>query len=140
MALFFGALAFIILASRIAALTGTTTPPWLLALEVAFLMAVPYVLLRLVDDFTHVRSWAKRAAELGLAAGIVATVASIPALPTPVTLYVVTYFFVVSMYCAIAFIRAARRARGVTRRRMEAISLGSILLGTDLLEIGRAHV
>jgi signal transduction histidine kinase len=136
MALFFGALAFIILASRIAALTGTTTPPWLLALEVAFLMAVPYVLLRLVDDFTHVRSWIKRAAELGLAAGVVATVASIPTLPTPVTLYVVTYFFVVSIYCAVAFIRAARRARGVTRRRMEAISLGSILLGTDLLVAG----
>src|SRR5688500_3540482 len=136
MALFFGALAFIILASRIAALTGTTTPPWLLALEVAILMAVPYVLLRLVDDFTHVRSWIKRAAELGLAAGIVATFASMPTLPTPVTLYVVLYFFVVSIFCAIAFIRAARRARGVTRRRMEAISLGSILLGTDLLVAG----
>jgi signal transduction histidine kinase len=136
MAFFFGALAFIILASRIAALVGTTTPPWLLALEVAILMAVPYALLRLVDDFTHVRAWIKRAAELGLAAGVVATVASIPTLPTPVTLYVVTYFFVVSIYCAVVFIRAARRARGVTRRRMEAISLGSILLGTDLLVAG----
>ena len=89
MTFFFGALAFIILASRIAALSGTTTPPWLVVIEVAVLMAMPYVLLRLVDDFTHVRSWIKRAAELGLAAGIVATVASVPTLPTPVTLYVV---------------------------------------------------
>src|SRR5207247_10997883 len=51
-------------------------------------------------------------------------------------LYVVLYFFGVSIYCAFAFIRAARRSRGVTRRRMEAISLGSILLGTDILIAG----
>ena len=136
MTFFFGALAFLILASRIATLTGTTAPPLLIAVEVAVLMAMPYILLRLVDDFTHVRGSIKRVAEVGLVAGIVATFASVPALPTPVTLYVVLYFFVVSMYCAIAFIRAARRARGVTRRRMEAISLGSILLGTDLLVVG----
>jgi signal transduction histidine kinase len=136
MALFFGALAFIILASRTASLAGTTPPPWLIALEVAVLMIVPYVLLRLVDDFTHVRIWIKRAAELGLVAGIVATLASMPTLSTPVTLYIVLYFFVVSIYCALAFIRAGRRSRGVTRRRMEAISLGSILLGTNLLVAG----
>jgi signal transduction histidine kinase len=134
--LFFGALAFIILASRIAALSGTTTPPWLLAVEVSTLMAMPYILLRLVDDFTSVRGPVKRAAEIGLAAGIIATFAAMPALPPPVTLYVVGYFFVVSMFCAVAFIRAARRSKGVTRRRMEAISLGSILLGTDLLIAG----
>ena len=120
-ALFFGALAFIIVASRIPALVGTTPPPWLTAIEIAILMAMPYVLLRLVDDFTHVRGWIKRAAELGLGAGIVATFASVPTLPTPLTLYIVLYFFVVSIYCSIAFIRAARRSRGVTRRRMEAI-------------------
>ncbi|MEO8632166.1 MAG: ATP-binding protein [Chloroflexota bacterium] len=135
-ALFFGAVASIILASRIASRLGTAAPPWLTALEIVILMAMPYILLRLVDDFTHVRGWIKRAAELGLAAGIVATVATSPALPTPVLLYVVLYFFVVSINCAIAFIRAARRSRGVTRRRMEAISLGSILLGTDILIAG----
>lgn len=138
MALFFGALAFVILASRIATLTGTTAPPWLVAAQVSVLMAMPYVQLRLVDDFTHVRSAIKRAAELGLAAGVVATFAAFPTLPLPLTLYVVGYFFVVSMYCALAFIQAARRARGVTRRRMQAISLGSILLATTLLIAGMA--
>jgi signal transduction histidine kinase len=143
MTLFFGALAFVILASRIATATGTSGTPWLVTLEVAVLIAMPYVLLRLVDDFTQVRSAIKRAAELGLAAGIIATYATVatattPAatLPTPVTLYIVLYFFVVSGYCAIAFIRASHRSKGVTRRRMEAISLGSILLGTDLLIAG----
>lgn len=143
MTLFFGALAFVILASRIATLTGTTAAPWLITLEVAVLIAMPYVLLRLVDDFTEVRGFIKRAAELGLAAGIVATYATVatettPAatLPTPVTLYIVAYFFIVSAYCAIAFIQASHRSKGVTKRRMEAISLGSILLGTDLLIAG----
>jgi signal transduction histidine kinase len=145
MTLFFGALAFVILASRIAALTGTTAAPWLTTLEVAVLIAMPYVLLRLVDDFTQVGSPVKRAAELGLAAGIVATYATVatettPAatLSTPLTLYIVSYFFVVSAYCAVAFIRASHRSKGVTKRRMEAISLGSILLGTDLLITGLA--
>jgi signal transduction histidine kinase len=135
MTLFFGATAFVILVSRVAALTGSA-PPWLTTVEVAVLMALPYMLLRLVDDFTHVRTALKRAAELGLAAGIVATSVTVPALPTPVMLYVVLYFFVVSISCAVAFFRSARRSRGVTRRRMEAISLGSILLGTDILIAG----
>jgi signal transduction histidine kinase len=143
MTLFFGALAFVILASRVAALTGTTATPWLITLEVAVLIAMPYVLLRLVDDFTQVRSPVMRAAELGLAAGIVATYATVATettstatLPTGLTLYIVLYFFIVSAYCAIAFIRTSHRSKGVTRRRMEAISLGSILLGTDLLIAG----
>jgi len=142
MTLFFGALAFVILASRIAALTGTTATPWLTALEIAVLLAMPYVLLRLVDDFTQVRALVVRAAELGLAGGIVATYATVATqttaatLPTPVTLYIVLYFFVVSVYCAIAFIRASHHSKGVTKRRMEAISLGSIFLGTDLLIAG----
>ena len=83
MTLFFGALAFVILASRIAALTGTTTTPWLITVEVAVLITMPYVLLRLVDDFTQVRSPVKRAAELGLAAGIVATYATVATETTP---------------------------------------------------------
>jgi signal transduction histidine kinase len=134
--LFFGALTFVILASRIATLTGTTPPPWLTAVLVSVLMAMPYILLRLVDDFTLVRTPIKRVAELGLAVGIVVTFAAVPTLTEPVTLYIVGYFFIVSIYCAIAFIRSARRSKGVTRRRMEAISLGSILLGTDLLIAG----
>ena len=103
MTLFFGALAFVILASRIAELTGSTAAPWLITLEVAGLMAMAYVLLQLVDDYTQVRSPIKRAAELGLAAGIVATYATVATQtttaatpPTPVTLYIVLYFFVVS--------------------------------------------
>jgi signal transduction histidine kinase len=138
MALFFGAITFIIAVTRLTALLHVTLPAWLSALVIALVLAMPYLLLRLVDDFTHVRGWVKRAAELGLAAGIVATYATGPTLGLPVLLYVVLYFFVLAIYCAGAFIRTARRSRGVTRRRMEAISLGSILLGTGILVAGLA--
>jgi signal transduction histidine kinase len=134
MTLFFGSTAFIILISRVAAIVGATPPPLVTAVEIAILMALPYILLRLVDDFTYVRAWIKRVAELGLAAGVVATYAA--GVVTPVLLYVVVYFFVLSVYCAVAFIRTGRRGRGVTRRRMEAISLGSILIGTGILLAG----
>jgi len=135
MTLFFAAITFIIVVARLATLVPVS-PPWLTTVEIGVLMALPYILMRLVDDFTNVRTWVKRAAELGLAAGIIATYATAPTLPAPVLLYVVVYFFVVAIFCAIAFIRTARRSRGVTRRRMEAISLGSILLGTDILIAG----
>jgi signal transduction histidine kinase len=138
MSLFFGAITFIIVVTRLTALLHVTSPAWLSVLVIAIVLAMPYLLLRLVDDFTHVRGWVKRAAELGLAAGIVATYATGPTLGLPVLLYVVLYFFVLAIYCAAAFIRAARRSRGVTRRRMEAISLGSILLGTGILVAGLA--
>ena len=102
--------------------------------SVSVLMAVPYILLRLVDDFTRVPTVIKRAAEL--ASWPDPRCGATAPLSTPVVLYIVLYFFVVSIYCAVVFIRAARRSRGVTRRRMEAISLGSILVGTDLLIAG----
>ncbi|MGH2490492.1 MAG: ATP-binding protein [Candidatus Limnocylindria bacterium] len=136
MALFFGAIAFVIVVSRLTALLRITLPPWLTTLEIGIFMAVPYILLRLVDDFTHVRAPVKRAAELGLAAGVVAMYATGPTLVTPVLLYLVLYFFALSIFCAIAFIRSSRESRGVTRRRMEAISLGSILIGTGILIAG----
>jgi signal transduction histidine kinase len=40
------------------------------------------------------------------------------------------------MYCAARFVSEGRRALGVTRRRLEAVSLGSILLGGDLVFAG----
>ncbi|HEV8229501.1 MAG TPA: ATP-binding protein, partial [Candidatus Limnocylindria bacterium] len=136
MTLFFGATASLIVASRLSNLAGAPPPPWLVPIEVSVLLLMPYALLRLVDDFTRVHVTVKRAAELGLVAAVVAMYATGPTLVAPVLLYIVAYFFVVSTFCAVAFIRAARRARGVTRRRMEAISLGSILLGTDILLAG----
>ena len=136
MSLFFGSLAALIVIARVAALAGAASSVFYLLVAVALLVAIPYFLMRLVDDFAHVPTPAKRLTELGLVAAIVATYATAPTLPAIVVLYLVVFFFVVSTYCAYKFIRASRTTHGVTRRRMEAISLGSILLGTDLLIAG----
>ena len=135
MTVFFGITAFVILAERIFALLGTT-PVWESELAVGLIMALPYLLLRLVDDFTTVPALVKRIAEAGLLASIVATVVYSGALPPTVALAMVVYFAAVGIYCATQFARAARRSLGVTRRRLDAAALGTILLATDLLVTG----
>lgn len=135
MSLFFGVAALVILESRLAPLFGPTRPAWLTDTVVVLLMTLPYLLLRLVDDFTIVPSAVLRVVELGLLAATVVTIGS-DALPPTVALAYVGYFGLVSIYCAARLIRSSRVALGVTRRRLESVSLGSILLGGDLLFAG----
>lgn len=136
MTVFFGVTALIILASTFFALFGAAPPAWETDATIALLMALPYMLLRLVDDFTTVPFIVKRVAEAGLLASIVATVAFTPSLPPLVALAMVVYFAAISTYCAAQFTRAARRSLGVTRRRLDAAALGTILLAFDLLVSG----
>ncbi len=136
MSLFFGVAALVILESRLRPLSGPTQPKWLTDVVIVLLMTLPYLLLRLVDDFTIVRPAILRLVELGLLATTVVTIASDTELPPTVSLAYVGYFALVSIYCAARFIGSSRRALGVTRRRLESVSLGSILLGGDLLFTG----
>lgn len=135
MAVFFGVSTFVILAQEIVAFLGTP-PVWETDATVALVMALPYLLLRLVDDFTTVPSLVKRIAEAGLIASIVATVVYGGAVPPVAALAMVVYFAAVGAYCAAQFARAARRSLGVTRRRLDAAALGTILLASDLLLAG----
>src|SRR5579872_4129170 len=125
MSLFFADTTAIIIAGTI-----TSAPPiWVSDLSSVLLMALPYLLLRLVADFSRVPGWLMRSAEIGLGLSIVAIVA----LPTPMTaavaLVLVAYFLAVIGYDAWQFIVQARRTAGVTRRRMQAIALGTLCLG-----------
>ena len=138
MAIFFGILAFVVAESRISAALGVTPPPWFIDALVGLIIALPYVLLRLVDDFTRVPKLLKRGSELvliGLAAAY-AYYSANGAVPPAVILAIVAYFAALSFYCGAAFIASSRRAQGVTRRRMQAISLGTILFGLDVLMVG----
>jgi signal transduction histidine kinase len=136
MTIFFGILAFVVVESRVAGLLGVTQPAWFTDLLVASIIALPYVLLRLVDDFTTVRSAAKGVAAV-LAIALAASYAYLEA-PYPVwwTIATVVYIAALSMYCGIAFVGTARRAEGVTRRRLQAISLGTILFAVEILVAG----
>jgi hypothetical protein len=93
-------------------------------------MALPYMLLRLLADFSSVRPWIMR----GTAAGVVLSTITLFLIdearrPTWLAVVYAAYFVALVVYVAAAFAREARRSGGVTRRRMEAVAAGSILLG-----------
>lgn len=126
-ALFFGALAFAILQGRLAALIGPL-PPIVSALSTMAVMAMPFLLLRLLDDFAGVPRRVTGAALAGFGFTAALIVVMPPPLPTPTVLVLVAYFVIVAAYAALGFVRLARSTAGITRRRMEAVSIGSGLL------------
>src|SRR6266568_4073944 len=63
MTLFFAILAFVVAYSRAAGLLDITPPLWFTDALIVSIIALPYILLRLVDDFTHVPVMLKRGAE-----------------------------------------------------------------------------
>jgi len=136
-ALFFGFLAAIIVESRVATLLDLQRSPRLVDLVVILLMAVSYLLLRLANDFVAVSRLALRVAELGLGAIVIAVLLITAAtLPVPVAAALLGYFALVTIGAAFVFVRASRRAQGISRTRLTAIAWGSYLLGGSIAVIG----
>lgn len=139
-AVFFGIATAIIVESRGARLLGITPPAWVGDVVIVALCALPYVLLRLLDDFTVVPAAVKRLAELGLG-GVAVLAFLLPAPPPPeLVLPVVGYFAIISLYCGVMFVRASARTKGVTRRRLEAASIATVLIALDLVTAGAARL
>jgi signal transduction histidine kinase len=137
MALFFFILAFVVTESRLSALLGVSPPEWFVDSIIAGIVALPYVLVRLVDDFTHVPQALKHGAELALIAiAITIYVLPGPTLPATVVYVMLVYFAGLSFYCGAMFVRAAQRSQGVTQRRMQAISAGAVFFGLDVIAAG----
>ena len=109
--------------------------PLLADISAVFLMLLPYLLLRLVDDFDGVPRALMRAAEIGLALSIVAIFFFLE-LPSWTTLLLVIYFVLLTVYISSRFATAARRAGGVTRRRLQTVAFGSFALGLVLAIVG----
>ena len=134
--LFFGAISIAIIESRVVAALRLQLVDLVTDIVALLIVALPYLLLRLVDDFSDVRWVVKRLAEVGLAVTAVAFIAIEGTIPPQILLPVVLYFAALSAYCAIAFVRAARRSTGVTRRRLQAVAAGTLLLGAAILIAG----
>lgn len=135
-ALFFGAISIAIVESRIATTFRLQQVELITDIVTMLIVAMPYLLLRLVDDFSDVPIQVKRLAEGGLLLSAIAFIAVEGTVPLPLLLAVVLYFAALSLYCAIAFVRAARRSAGVTRRRLQAVAAGTLLLGLGILAAG----
>jgi signal transduction histidine kinase len=136
MLLFFGDAALIVVSSVILNLLAIRGGQVLQDAEAILLMALPYLLLRLVADFMDVPLWVTRGGAAGLAVSAVVLVYVPTPLPIFPTLLLVLYFVGLSLYASLAFWRGSRAARGVTRRRLEAVALGSVFIGLDILIAG----
>ena len=137
-ALLFGAIALVIASSQLAALLGTR-PAAVSAGAALLLLALPYLQLRLVDDFAGVRAVILRACLAGLVLAVAAAILAgaglidlTAALPLLVA-FGVLYFFGFGAYAAVIFAREARRTPGIARRRLTAAACGSLALSVTLL-------
>jgi len=138
--LFFGDAALIILLTTLINLLAVSGGALLQDVEAILLMALPYLLLRLVADFMAVPRWLTIGAAVGLLLSAVALLLSPAPLPLLPTLLLVVYFVGLSLYASLAFWVGSRQARGVTHRRLQAVALGSVFLGLDILAAGLSAV
>ncbi|MBI3970511.1 MAG: hypothetical protein HY332_04410 [Chloroflexi bacterium] len=99
------------------------------AINVTLLLALGYLLVRLVDDLASVPAWLQHGAAGGFVVLSAAAFALAPPRPLWYTLLIVPFFVGLQAYAGAAFVRASRATRGVTRRRMEAAAAGSALIG-----------
>lgn len=138
--LFFAIAAAILLVVDAARLVGLTGEPAVNVFIWVAVSALPYVLLRLADDFRPQPVPIMVAASLAF--GIVAVIGVLAPQPwsSPVRLVPVAFVVPLGTYASWAFLRESRTSIGVTRRRMQAVALGSSLLVVGLLLAGVALV
>ena len=134
--LFFGAITTLLLIGNAADLMGLTGNQVIGDISWIGVAALPYLLLRLVDDFRPQRTWL-----MLLAPAVFLIVSAIGVVvpqpwPVQVSLVLVAYVVVFGSYASVAFLREAGHAQGVTRRRMQAVALASGLLALVILLAG----
>jgi signal transduction histidine kinase len=97
-------------------------------ISASLLMAMVYMLLRLVADFANVPTWIMRVSEVALALIVIGNFA-LP-LPRPVwfTLLEIIYLVALLVYTTVRFIRESHHSSGVTKRRLRAVAVGSLAL------------
>lgn len=135
-ALLFGAIAVIVGMSAIDGLLHITPNGLYGASLTSLLMALPYLLVRLVDDFTVLPRWARIGAPAGLALIVLSFILITPPYAGALVLLYVMYFAGLTVYASLAFVRAARSSTGVTARRLQAVGFGSLMLALVLVAAG----
>jgi PAS domain S-box-containing protein len=134
--LLFGAVALVVTERWFASSFQIPMSRFVAAFVSSLVMALPYLLLRLLHDLARVPWLLTRLAELGLACSVILLFALGSPLPAGWALTLIAYFLVLETYAATRFILGARHARGVTRRRMQAIAVGSVFLGLAVVGAG----
>jgi signal transduction histidine kinase len=126
--LLFGSIAVVVVLARIGALLELGEQPWLIGLVLLLLAVAPYAMLRLVDDFSRTPRWMLLAGGAGMAIIGVLGFLIFGAAPQLYEIIAIAWFLGVGGYAGLAFGRAALGSRGITRRRMTAVTIGTALL------------
>lgn len=133
-ALLFGAVALAVAVSRVAGWFGLDEP-FVNSLTLILLNAVPFAMLRLVDDFSGSPRWVQAAGAIAFVALGALTVIGLGELTTPLVIATIAFFVAVGGYAAIAFAMESRRAHGITRRRMTAVAVGAALFIAAIVDL-----
>lgn len=138
-ALLFGSMALLVTVSAIATALGAPRAARLVMTEI-LIIALPYLMLRVVGDFAAIHrsiTWTVFAAFVLQAVTFALLSGAVPAALAAAT----TAYLVATLgWSALVFWREARRSRGVTRRRYQAIATGTVLIATSLLGAGSITV
>ena len=124
-AMLFGSVAAVVAISRVAPWLGLADTPLVAAITLILLNAVPFSMLRLVDDFSGTPRWLQVGGALAFVALGLLAVAGLGELTTPLVIATIAFFVLVGGYAAVAFALESRRARGITQRRMAAVAIGA---------------
>ena len=125
-ALLFGLPGLMILISALTSAGVLPASHLLSTISSAALLGMVYMLVRLAYDFMDVPVWVIRTAEVVLAVLVVGSFMLTGV--SLLTLAEIIYLLVALSYVSVVFVRASRKAGGVTRRRMIAITVGTLCL------------
>jgi signal transduction histidine kinase len=140
MTLFFGAVATVIVLTTLSSKLHAAPSSIADDISGVAVLALGYLLLRLVRDFSDVPTLLMRAVEFGMVASIAAVLLVPAPLPAWLALGLLAYLVLVIGYDAWSFARRAADTGGVTSRRMQAAAIGSLCLGLVLFVAGLALV
>ena len=130
-ALFFGVALLIIILSILLPNGTIASIPAAATLISAALLSLPYLLVRLLDDVVGVPILIRRVVDVGFVLSV-ATVALLPiGRPPWVDLLLLVNLLLVLLYVVAVSVRATIAARGVTRRRLAAVSVGSLCIALN---------
>lgn len=136
-ALFFGAPAVAITVSSVAQALGLRTPT-LSLISSTLILAMPLLTLRAIQGFTDLPRLVVPAAAVAWAVAAFGLLVAPTPMPAPIVSVILLYFVVFEGYAGGIVLRATRRARGVTRRRLQLVGTGTVLLALAILSAGVA--
>ena len=139
-ALLFACPGLLIVETAAFGLLGQQMPQPLAIASIVILLALPLATLRAIEELTSVARGVVPAAFAGWIVASALLVSFTAPLSPPVTLLILGYFVFFEAYAGYAVFRGASGSRGVTRRRLQFVAAGTLLLALVFVVAGLAIV